>query len=628
MKRQQLYIKDVAVDMPSEEIKIKVESNLFSDAGKIMTAHSYSISLPRTMTNDAVLGNAYLPIADTAGKSTHKYLKASLYMDGVPLFQDGQAVINKVDDKGYNINLYWGLLGLFDLIKDEGLDICDLMTSKMHSSQEDTTMWLNMLYNGTPIDLHRYVSGMTNDIYNTLDDDSKALANKLPWGLPIYSANEILTFINLTYGLVLDISATAQERIDKLYHAPTTLKCLAKDEKCVVNMHTAWEKQGSNPYYLCFISGASMNDFYDYPYLSPLQYDSPSSVYNTASNKYQANNAIIAPSGSTDQLYANCKIAVEKVRVFGYDTQKFYFEINGETFESSYSDGAWRMDKTISDEFSIDKGNFVLRVYSNASSPTALASNINVQLWLKDIDITEGCYTTGGNWWSDVRNFPQMSVIEYLNELLAHIGGCIVGSVTKPASLRITTFDEVASAYAVNADSYGVKTIEMAFGDQAQKNIYTHKENDDNGVKYKGEGIIYTKDTTLEISRTAFESKMKVPMNTMVRLWKVEKDPDSSKYKASWAGGIDYILGYDSVADIGRNTGQDFASTIEAYYIYYKQLVEHPKVIEVMVRLSVFDLIDFDFEKPLHINQLNRSYLVKSLESDKGEQYKLTLVQM
>ena len=80
--RQQLYINGVAVDMPAEAIKIKVESNILNDADKTMTAHSYSITLPRTIRNDSGLAMAYVAGADTGGVSTHTYLGVALYVDG------------------------------------------------------------------------------------------------------------------------------------------------------------------------------------------------------------------------------------------------------------------------------------------------------------------------------------------------------------------------------------------------------------------------------------------------------------------------------------------------------------------------------------------------------------------
>ena len=46
MSKQQLYINDVAVDMPAEEIKLKVESNIFSDASKIkFNRHQISFTI-------------------------------------------------------------------------------------------------------------------------------------------------------------------------------------------------------------------------------------------------------------------------------------------------------------------------------------------------------------------------------------------------------------------------------------------------------------------------------------------------------------------------------------------------------------------------------------------------------
>ena len=174
MSKQQLYINGKAVDMPTDEIKIKVESNIFSDADKIKTAHSYNIALPRTMTNDSIFALAYVPSAETGGRTTHTYLKASLYMDGVPLFVDGQAVLTSVDEKGYNINLYWGLLGVFDEIKREGLDLCD-MPASIHwneATMSPPSHWVHLekYDDGVP----EYDSGMTQNIYdNELSTEGK-----------------------------------------------------------------------------------------------------------------------------------------------------------------------------------------------------------------------------------------------------------------------------------------------------------------------------------------------------------------------------------------------------------------------------------------------------------------------
>lgn len=628
MSKQQLYINDVAVDMPKDEIKISVPSNVMSDVGNIMTAHSYSITLPRTMNNDSIMHNAYVASAETGGISTHRYMSCALYVDGVPLFDGGYCSLDSVEEKGYKISLFWGLLGLFDVIKDEGLDVCDLQSSKMVSGEDGTT-WLNMINpdTGRPINLNLYVSGMNNDLYAQLDDDSKELAKALPWGLPVFSADEILQYIQSVYGLTLDIHPMAQARIDNLYIAPTSLSCLGKEERCVINYVTAWELLTPSTYGLAF-KKTNTTGYYDYPYLSPLNYDTPTSAYHTASNKWQANNAIMSPNG-LDALLSNCRIVVEKVRIFGYDTKPFKAQVNdGEVQDASWSSGYYRMDYTVSDEFSVDKNAQFLRVWSNSTSSSLLASNINVQLTLKEIDISEGCYTEGGNWWSYVRNYPQMSVVDYLNEILAHIGGCAIGSVTKPNALRITTWDVVAGNAPKSYDAEGVKSIKMTYEKLAQRNTYAHRENDDNGTNYTGEGVTYTEDSTLPLERKAFESKFKVPQNVMVRLWKLEKDPDSNKYKATWADGGDYLVGYDSDANVVRNTGQDFKRTIANYYAPYVEVTNRPKVVEAVVRMPILDLMAFDFEHTAYINQLGRKYFVINIDSEGYDKYTLELLQV
>ena len=622
MSKQQLYIDGKAVDMPADEVKIKAESNIFNDIAKVKTAYTYNIVLPRTMTNDSIFALAYTPSANTGGKSTHRYIKASLYMDDIPLFSSGYAVLTSVDDKGYNLTILWGLIDIFSYIKDQGYKICNLV-----NKIGDAGTWEQA---GHDMRYRNYVSGMSDDIYSTLDDDSKYLAYRLPWGMPVVMANDVLSLITTAYpSLTLDISATAQNRIDLLYHPLTSLKCLADDEECVINLRTEYYRDGSNWYCGFMGNGLVSNNVVNYYTLTPLLYDNPPSAFHSATNKYQATNALTL--GAHNQILANCKIGVRKVRVFGGNPSAWSIEVNGETMQATYNagTGTYTMDYTFTDEFSVDKADTFIGLTANTASSSQLATSINVQMYLTDIDFSNSCYdSTLGNWWSYVRNYPNMDVISYLNELMAHIGGCIVGSIKEPKQVRLMTIDEIAQATSSKYDMQGLSKITMSLNDLAQRNLYKHKENDDNGIKYLAEGVIWIDDSTLQIERTAFDSKFKVPYNAMVRLWKVEKINDSDKYKATWVGGDDYILGHDSDAQIYRNTGQDFASTINAYYYGYKEMVGRPKAIEVVVRLSVLDLLAFDFSKPVYINQLGRAYLVESLESDAGEQYKLNLVQI
>ena len=228
MSKQQLYINGNVVDMPNEAVKIKVESNLFSDASKLMTAHSYNIALPRTINNDAIFGNAYVPAADTGGNTTHRYLSASLFMDGVPLFEGGKAVLNEVDDDGYNLNLYWGIIDMFDEIKREGLQLCDLADS---AYWDDATMatWSTLAKTYASTELV-YNGGMDSEIYDQLDTASKEEADVKPWTLPVVSARSIMHKISTLYSLNFDYSTEFSSRLSELFIPLTTLRTKTKDE--------------------------------------------------------------------------------------------------------------------------------------------------------------------------------------------------------------------------------------------------------------------------------------------------------------------------------------------------------------------------------------------------------------
>lgn len=630
MSKQQLYINGNVVDMPNDAVKIKVESNLFSDASKIMTAHSYNIALPRTMTNDSIFANAFVPSADTGGKSTHRYLTASLYMDGVPLFVDGQAVLNKVDDKGYNLNLYWGLLGFFDSIKDEGLNVCDLPCSKFW--QESRARWDYLpARDGYAAILPQYYSGMSQAVYNTLDTESKELADKLPWLLPSIKAELVLGDILTNYGLTMQLTEDSAERLSHLWHPLTTTKGIAKGESVAVNgvvqMHNmSFSGNKYEPTFLSPIHDTSHEPNYQWATLVPEL--PPPTLNHSATNANIANDCVSIYIGNqygrVGYMTANCDIKVSRVRIFGalpYPSIIYIPSLNDRRIAPTYDSGSTppqTYDIDIRESFSVSAGEDILFLADEWRDPpeSFQAGILNIQLTIDDASGVQDLRP-----WSFVRNYPNVGIINYISEILAHIGGCIVGNVASSNKVRIATIDETAEATPISLDTYGVKSITMAFENLAQKNVYKHKENDDAGTKDTAEGRIYTNNTTLNRERTAFDSKFKVPVQGRVRLWKVDDD------KASWNNAGDYIAGSYN-GDYILDTGQNFEDIIANYYTQYAKIVDRPKVIEATVRLTVLDLINFDFAKPVYIKQLNRSYLVKTLESESNDTYKLTLVQM
>lgn len=623
MSKQQLYINGKAVDMPTDEIKIKVESNIFSDADKIKTAHSYNIALPRTMTNDSIFALAYVPSAETGGRTTHTYLKASLYMDGVPLFVDGQAVLTSVDEKGYNLNLFWGLLNIFDTIKEESLNLCDLPNSSLWSETYSRWIYLAQYDDQLP----EYISGMTQARYDTLDNESKYLADKNPWLLPSVRATRVFTDVLSIYNLGYHLSADASARLAALWHPLVSRKATAKGEDFIINGVITMGYVGSGKYVPTFLDGIPDTSHPGNLIWANLTFiDNPPSLNHSTTYSNMANATTTVEFGAFSNFKAVSDIKITKVRIFGtmpVRTSIFIPYCNERhVTETEIQGGQYVYDVTINDEFSCKAGETIF-VITDSPVNNSDPGNLNVQFTVAGVEEVQTNHP-----WEYIRNYPEIKVIDYLSEILAHIGGCIVGSVAAANRLNITTFDEIVAETPIELDTYGIQSITMTLDDLAQKNVYTHEENDDNDTEYKAEGVIYTDDKTLEVEREAFKSHFKVPIGGLVRLWKVEQNDDNTTYKAEWVAEGDYIAGHDNWGNVLMNTGQDFASTISDYYTNYEKIINHPKEIEVVVRLSVLDLLNFDMARPVYITQLGRKYLIKSLESDSGEKYKLTLVQI
>ena len=610
MSKQQLYINDVAVDMPKDIIKIKVESNLFSDADKVMTAHSYNIVLPRTMTNDSVFALAYVAGADTGGISTHRYLSCALEMDGVPLFDNGQAVLTKVDDKGYNLNLFWGIIGIFDEIKREDLKLNELPLSDYWSEQVGDWLYLTRnVHQG--LSNNPYNSGMNTTVYDTLDADSVTTANTYPWWMPVNSAQNLLGVISRVYGITFDISATAQQRIVKLMHIATTLNIVAKGENVTAMIPKLIEPVSSNKYYI--------------------NWGQPANPHPCS--EAFGETLLYAINGSTKNWEARRDLHIKSVSVWCErdinDYTVMFPKGNPSIVQPTYNSntGYYEVIQTWYN-VQLEAGD-MLPAVSVLPEGVPLGNHNQFTMTFIIDEVEEG---TAGMYWSYTRNAPDIKIIDYLSEILAHIGGVIVGSIAQTDKVRIMTFDEIAGASAISYDMQGLKQIEMSMSDLAQKNKYIHKDNNDDENQglptYKAEGIIYTNDSTLKTERDAFKSDFKVPRTNKMLHWKVEKNENASTYKATWQDAGNNVEGFDITTFTYLNTGQDFATTLENYYTYYEGIANRPKTIQVNVRLSVLELKDFDFSHPVYIPQLGRTYLVKTLETDSNDTYKLTLVQI
>ena len=628
MSKQLLFINGVAVDMPKDEIKIKISSNILSDVDKVMTAHSYSITLPRTMTNDSVFANAYIVAADTAGNSTHTYLRAALYFDGVPMFDGGRAVLNKVDAGGYSINLFWGLIDAFDLIKSEGLKCNELPLSSRWD--EAWSEWHELLRTAPS----GYNSGMNQAVFDTLDEDGKAEARLYPWVSPVVSMRQIMAKIAQVYGVTFEYSPEIGQRIDEFFHPLTALNRKCKDEVVTVRLTGVpyWRTPPMRDERLLGWS-KTIETSNDTIFASCIygRTDTSSAVYEYLTTYGQLSYGRFHIHGETNRKFSVSFHAdwAKSADVTIGTTPALWIEQSEEwKSDAVEADGVWTIDI---DFYGVTYDGFLPRLrMPEGGWPDGVEPVFDISC---EFEITDADKARVGQQYSYVRNYPAIGVMDYIKEMMAHTGAVIVGSVTKPASIRFVALDEVLSATSEEYEMVGLEGVEMALTDLARRNRYTHTENDDDNLSYIADGEVAVDDTTLEAERTAFESKLKVPRAAYFKQWEVDLlttqgEESDATYTARWNDAGDYICTDNFSTLTLTGVGVDFATLLDRFYAGYRRIVYHPKSAEVVVRLDVLRLMAVDFTRPIYIRQLSSAFVVTEISTDKGDQYKLKLVKI
>ena len=119
MTTYELYINAVLCDLDADEtITLLYQSPIFSELDSIQSNRSYNISLPLTPNNIRAIGQSQR--VDVRTNVPYKRLPAALYMNGVPLFTKGYAVVTDISET-INVTLTWGNVDNFQPLFDNNL---------------------------------------------------------------------------------------------------------------------------------------------------------------------------------------------------------------------------------------------------------------------------------------------------------------------------------------------------------------------------------------------------------------------------------------------------------------------------------------------------------------------------
>ena len=128
MTDQQLYIDGVLMDMSDDSaITLDIKSNLFRDITKMTANTTYTINLPKTAHNMAVLEFAGKP--STSSKYPYIFHTARYFRNGLEIIHSGRASVLSVKET-IEISIYWGLFQALVTLQSSDLKLNELNCTK------------------------------------------------------------------------------------------------------------------------------------------------------------------------------------------------------------------------------------------------------------------------------------------------------------------------------------------------------------------------------------------------------------------------------------------------------------------------------------------------------------------
>lgn len=128
MTDQQLYIDGILMDMSEETaITLDIKSNLFRDITKMTANTTYTINLPKTAHNMAVLEFAAKP--STSSKYPYIFHTARYFRNGLEIIRNGRASVLSVKET-IEISIYWGLFQALATLQSSDLKLNELNCTK------------------------------------------------------------------------------------------------------------------------------------------------------------------------------------------------------------------------------------------------------------------------------------------------------------------------------------------------------------------------------------------------------------------------------------------------------------------------------------------------------------------
>jgi hypothetical protein len=592
MIRDELYINGDKVDVGDTDISLNYKSNLLTDISKIVSNNSYTIKLPKTAKNLALIECAHLPSSTTK----FPYLKhvGNVLRNGIIIVKDANVVLLSVSEY-IETALSWGNVTNFAEIVSSDKKLTDLEYGTEEGT--DWVVWNNKGSNSAQFPLINYG-------FNSGDSNV--------WYHPAITVKWILEKIQEESGVTFNFPSDKKTFIDKMI-----VPLLTRNDSQKIN--------DAFPSSLQMVGYVIVESTFSYLKL------------NYIGDSTQQYASVGGPYG--DRLYTKYPITLKVKGTIemlvqynsGMDVNNQYLNLRVSQSDSSGN---------ISSVSTIERKNYAayieapnVRLLFNFDDLVSIESDEFMHFTIKAIatgasssvlslTVYDRNEISFGEKFPLVPNLPDIKQIDFIKAVASMVG--LFALPDGENGIKFIPFDNLSANKSKAVDwtnrvimaynSVTPRNLQYTLDNIAQNNWFRYKEDDNVMGNY--DGNIQVDDATIEYERDAIT----LPFSACSTKGGVAYIP---LYSYNDNGELQYnkanprILLLDGTKGIFK--GLEWTTLIANNYQTYKGLINNAKVVTEYIRLNSIELRDLEMDIPVYLAQYG-CYLaiieIKTKEND------------
>ena len=582
MTRDELYINNTKADLNKTDITLSYKSNLLTDISKIISNRSYTIRLPKTAKNLALIECSHLP----SSISRYPYLKhkGTLLRNGIEMIKNANVVLLETSET-IEVALTWGNVTNFAGVVNDGKKLTDIT----HGTVEgvDWVIWSNKGSNSAQFPLIDYG-------FNSGDPNV--------WYHPVVTVKWILDKIQEQSGVTFNFPSDKLTVINKMI-IPLLTRNDSEELYSKYPINLVGTGIGRDNRVVNYF-GLNINfngDDTQRKYGETIDYQQQNSTVKAYRISYDSDKSHI--KGTVMTVFRSTTISID------YLTVELWMDRTSiATFRPiSYqvNNNLWTVGFNIDCTFNTSAGQTISlgllsgRGYFSSASDAGSNTNLNLTLSARG-------EISFGEKFPIVPNLPDIKQIDFIKAVASMVG--LFALPDGENGIKFIPFDNLSANKSKAVDwtnrvimaynSVTPRNLQYTLNNIAQNNWFRYKEDDNVMGNY--DGNIQVDDATIEYERDAIT----LPFSACSTKGGVAYIP---LYSYNEEGELEYnktnprILLLDGTKGIFK--GLEWTTLIANNYQTYKGLINDAKVVTEYIRLNSIELRDLEMDIPVYLAQ-------------------------